>query len=154
MPIVYASDGLRARDNGVWGEQKLSFLDEFVPRALQATTRKHTRVYLDLFAGPGVNVARGRGTEFDGSPLRALRLHAPGKSDLTFTHAVFVNYSRRDHAALEARIARAVAEGRSLLPEDRILPTQDDANAFIPRFMERIDRRAYVFAFADIEAPR
>lgn len=154
MAIVYAKDGLRARDNGEWAKQKLAFLEDFVPPALQATQRKLTRVYLDLFAGPGRNVGRETGEEFDGSPLRSLRMHAPNNPETTFTHAAFVNYSKRDHAALQARVAAALQDGRSRLPVGRVMPEQGDANALIPQLLTRIDQRAYVFVFADIEAPR
>jgi hypothetical protein len=36
-----ASDGLPARRNGAWARDKLSFFDEFLPPALQATNAPH-----------------------------------------------------------------------------------------------------------------
>src|SRR6185503_18513669 len=56
LPDVIAQDGLPARDSGRWGLTKLSFLDDYCPAALQATKRKLQRCYVDLFAGPGINV--------------------------------------------------------------------------------------------------
>ena len=56
MPTRIASDGLRARENGEWAVTKLLFLDRFGPTAIDATRRKHNRVFVDLFAGPGMNI--------------------------------------------------------------------------------------------------
>src|SRR2546425_10882784 len=101
MKTVTAKDGLLARDSGPWGLTKLSFLDHYCPAAIQATARKLQRYYVDLFAGPGVNVVRGtRDAEYDGSPLRVLRYVGRQRNDLTFTHAVFINAMERDHQAL------------------------------------------------------
>jgi three-Cys-motif partner protein len=154
MPELLAQDGLRARDNGPWGRQKLSYIDAFAPPALLATERKRSRWYVDLFAGPGMNVERGSGAEFRGSPLRALFLHAKNRPDLHFTDAVFVNYMRRDHDALLARVDRAYDLGGCVIPRDRILVINADANDYLPELFRRIHPEAYVFAFADIEAPR
>src|SRR6266700_3859860 len=72
MKPVTAADGLLARDSGPWGLTKLSFLDSYCPAAIQATERKLQRYYVDVFAGPGVNVIRGAGAaEYEGSPVRA-----------------------------------------------------------------------------------
>ena len=59
---------------------------------------------------------RGTGAEFEGSPLRALRMHALGRRDLHFTHAHFVNASPDDHRALEARVARLYEARNALVP--------------------------------------
>ncbi len=153
--IVVAQDGLRARDNGPWGLTKLSFLDEYCPSAIQATAKKRQRYYIDLFAGPGRNVVRGRsGEEFDGSPLRVLRYTGAGTHNIAFTHAVFVNASFRDHAALEARVMRMVASGASRIPADHIKCIHGDANAEIGPLLAVIPREAYILVFADMEAPK
>lgn len=152
--IVRATDGLRARDNGAWGEVKLSFLDFFCAPALKATASMPTRVFLDLFAGPGMNVdVKGGGREFEGSTLRALRACAPDGS-CAFTKVVAVNAVGLDHRALEERVARLLAAGQSRLRPDQIELVRGDANAELPRILGTIHPRAYIFAFADIEAPR
>lgn len=148
-----AADGLRARENGEWAEKKLSFLEHFVPPALEATRRKVDRVYIDLFAGPGINV-RGDGKEFTGSALRVLPMHAPHDEAVHFTDAVFVNLSRLDNEALTERIQQAVRDGRSRVPESRIQILKEDANRAIPDILKRFHARAYLLVFADIEAPR
>jgi three-Cys-motif partner protein len=152
---VFASDGLRARDNGAWGRVKLAFLDDFGPVALLATAKMKERYYLDLFAGPGVNIERGgAGAEFEGSPLRALRMTAEGRPDLHFTHAFFVNADRRDHEALVARVDRLVASGESRVARERIKVVNDDSNFVLPRILQAVPTFAYLFVFADIEAPK
>jgi len=152
---VVARDGLRARDNGHWGKTKLSFLDEYCPAAIQATSKKRHRYFVDLFAGPGRNVLRGpSGEEFDGSPLRVLGYRAGGQSGNAFTDAVFVNASRRDHEALRTRVERLVGSGQSMIPTNRIKCIYGDANQKIGSILEAIPREAYVMVFADMEAPR
>lgn len=152
--VVAASDGLRARDNGPWGVTKLSFLDEYCPYAIQATAKKQQRYYIDLFAGPGRNVMRGRpGEEFDGSPLRVLRYSGGQRPDLSFTDAVFVNASYRDHEALKARVQKIVNAGQSRIPIERIDCRHGDANSEIASILSRVPREAYIMVFADMEAP-
>lgn len=151
---LLASDGLRARDNDAWGRQKLDFLDRYVPGAMRATQRMPTRVYVDLFAGPGKNVERGTGYEFDGSPMRMLRVHAPGDPRLGFTDAVFVNESKRDHLALDTRVQRMHADNQCRIAASRRRVLQGDANLVVPQIMSAIHPRSYVFVFADIEAPK
>lgn len=154
MPELRAGDGLRARDNGPWGRQKLDYIDTFAPPALLATQRKLERWYVDLFAGPGMNVERGTGLEYRGSPMRALSTHARNRPDLHFTHAVFVNDNRRDHEALLTRIDRAFEAGSCVIPRANVSVIHADTNEYLPTLFRRIHLGAYVFAFADIEAPR
>jgi three-Cys-motif partner protein len=151
---LIARDGLRARDSGTWARDKLSFLDEFGPPALTATTRKHQRCYIDLFAGPGLNIDRSTGEEFDGSPLRILGMTSSIDPDIHFTHAVFVNKTEADHEALAVRVDRCCAEGRSFIPRERIGIRHGDANIVIRDIMATIPALAYVLLFADIEAPK
>jgi three-Cys-motif partner protein len=149
--MAEARDGLRARDNGPWGREKLSFLEEYCPPALRATQTKVQRYYIDLFAGPGINIDRETGREFDGSPLRILRMGATGGDAPHFTHAIFINKYLGDHEALEERVGRAVDGGRSLIPRDHIRVLRDDANRVIGPLLEHIHRLAYVLVFADNE---
>jgi len=152
-PDKIALDGLPARDSGSWAQEKLSFIDRFLPVALQATQSKRERHYVDLFAGPGLNIDRTSGAEFPGAAIRALRAAAPNAHGATFTHAHFVNLSRSHHAALRVRSDREVAEGRSRVPGSKIVHLLEDANAAAPRVLARIHQRAYAFVFADSERP-
>jgi len=155
VKVVKAQDGLLARDTGPWGLTKLSFLDYYCPAAIQATERKLQRYYVDLFAGPGINVVRENPTtEYEGSPLRVLRYAGQQREDLSFTHAVFINDMRRDHRALEARVARLVESGQSRLVRENIELIRDDANRAVSGVLGHIPKRAYVLVFADMEAPK
>lgn len=87
-----ASDGLRARVNGPWARRKLEFLTQFGPPALDATVRKRRRIYLDLFAGPGINLTEPQGgEEFPSGALRMLALHGHHAQHPAFTSAYLVN---------------------------------------------------------------
>jgi three-Cys-motif partner protein len=150
--VVTAGDGLRARESGAWGKQKLEFIDRFGPPALAVTKSKRRRVYLDLFAGPGMNVVRdGGGEEFEGSPLRALQMHARGNPSVCFTDAILVNSDVADHEALIQRVNRLVEQGLSRIPLSQIRLIHADANMALPAIMRSIPPLDYVFAFADIE---
>jgi len=77
-----ASDGLPARSVGNWSNEKLFYLRrycEIFNRGMQY--HWSTRVYIDLFAGPGRCVIRGTGEEIDGSPVIAASC-MPGFSHL------------------------------------------------------------------------
>jgi three-Cys-motif partner protein len=155
MKTVMARDGLLARDSGPWGRTKLSFLDHYCPAAIQATERKLQRYYVDLFAGPGVNVVRGTpATEFEGSPLRVLRYVGQQRQDLSFTHAVFINAMQRDHEALQTRVERMLESSESRLARENIDLIPKDANKVIAGVLRKIPQRAYVLVFADMEAPK
>jgi three-Cys-motif partner protein len=151
---VIGSDGLRARDSGEWGKDKLEFLSQFGPVALRATTSKLSRHYVDLFAGPGLNRIRGGGTEFVGSPLRALELQAVGEGVSAFTDAWFVNRDRRDDVALKERVRQSMLAGNSRIHSEHIHCVRGDANEAIYPILQSIHPKSYVFVFADMEAPK
>lgn len=150
-----ASDGLPARRNGRYAEDKLAFLDRFLPPALNATKTKHRRWYLDLFAGPGMCVDTQDSThEYLGSPLRALPATAPTDATVHFTNAVFVNLYERDWAALQQRVEHACSQGRSRVRLTGIQNIRGDSNKLLPGIMREIPVLDYVFVFADIEGVR
>lgn len=152
---LLASDHLIARNNGAWAKDKLSFIDEFVPAALQATQRKLQRCYVDLFAGPGKNVDEDRaGEEFDGSSLRALRACAHSDPRVYLTHRKLVNLDRVDHDALSRRIDLMAEKGELRTARKNVELINGDANQVVHRIMLSIDVKAYVFVMADIEAPK
>lgn len=146
-------DGLRARDNGPWAKEKLSFLDQYVPPALTATEAKLQRFYVDLFSGPGYNVDGETGEGFEGAALRALPMRGV-KSGHHFTHAYLVNLEKEDHDALEARVERLNEAGTLPMPRSHVQHIHWDANRAIYRILREIHLQAYVFVFADIEAPK
>jgi len=147
---LIASDGIRARKNGAWGKEKLSFLNDFVPPALMATNTKVQRYYVDLFAGPGCNVDPDTKEEFDGSAIRVLPMTAPGNPSIHFTDAVLVNNDAEDQQALGKRVSALVTDGICCVPSNRVTFMADDANAVVGRIMKSIDPRAYALVFVDI----
>jgi three-Cys-motif partner protein len=149
---LIAKDGLIARRSGAWARDKLSFLDEYLPPALQATIRKKQVVYVDLFAGPGMNID-DTGKEFEGAALRALKTHAQANADRGFSHAFLVNLDQPADAALRERTENHCADGHCLVPLTEVNFLNEDANEVVHAIMRRIDVKAYVFVFADIEKP-
>src|SRR5262245_30267195 len=70
----YASDGLPARPSGPWIDKKHRLLTYYAN--LFATGMKNlwqSRVYLELFSGPGKCFVRNTRTEGDGSPLKVIQ---------------------------------------------------------------------------------
>lgn len=150
---VSRRDGLIARRNGSWAREKLSFFDDYVPPAIQVTQAKFSsRYYVDLFAGPGVNIDDD-GAEFEGAALRVLKTGATAKPHVGFTNAVLVNVDELAHLALEYRVNRHCEDGRCLIPTARVKCIHRDANAAVTEIMRAIPKYSYLLVFADIEKP-
>ena len=72
--LTDGSDGLPVLSQGSWSRDKLYFLFYFSALFNGGMKRRWPkRVYVDLFAGPGMCVDRTTGQECDGSPMQALR---------------------------------------------------------------------------------
>lgn len=145
---VMASDGLIARDSGDWAQYKLEFLQEYGPVACDATAKKAQRYFVDLFAGPGLNVGRESRKEFEGSSLCALQLR--GKN-AAFTHLIAVNDEQDQHDALGIRIDRCVASAKSHVSHPNIQRIHGSTASHLPSILKSIHRKAYALVFADIE---
>lgn len=158
MPVdntpVMASDGLLARSAGAWAREKLAVLASFLPPALTITGSFGERVFVDAFAGPGLNRTES-GIEFDGSPLLALTARGQGARALTFSRAELVTFEEWEHEALQARIARAQVGGRIVVPPAGIHQHQGDANVKLLEILAAVPRQsAYTLLVADITSPR
>jgi len=71
--ILLGSDGLPVLQVGPWARDKHHFVADYI--GIFATGMKgkwSNRIYIDLFAGPGMCKVRGTGTEIPGSPLLAM----------------------------------------------------------------------------------
>jgi three-Cys-motif partner protein len=147
-PLI-GRDGLLARKAGTWAKEKLDFLDTFGPPALRATVKKHDRIFLDLFAGPGLNVVPDTGEEFPGSPVRIAAMTAHGRPDVTFTRAIFCNLDPESDEALFRRLKALKESGATKVGEMEC--ARCDSNGAVVKLLDSIDPRAYIFAFADIE---
>jgi three-Cys-motif partner protein len=154
---TYGDDGFVVRDNGEWAKRKLEFLEQFGPVALKATRSKRSRVYVDLFAGPGINQPQplqppqAPQAPFAGSPLRALSLRS--SSGETFTDAYFINKNPLDHTALDARISAAIEGGHSHVSRESAHVWLGDANERVTEILDTVHPKSYVFVFADPANP-
>lgn len=157
---VWAADGLPARDQGDWAQQKLQFLGNYQGPALGATKRKRGQTYyIDLFAGPGLNVSidseTGRRQEFSGSPVRALNVIFPGRGAPTrFGGYHFCNLDDVDHLALSERVRRELKRLDGAVAPEVVRCHPGDANLLLPKILATIPDYAYLLVFADIEGPK
>jgi three-Cys-motif partner protein len=145
---VMASDGLIARDSGDWAQFKLEFLQEYGPVACDATATKLQRYFIDLFAGPGLNVGRESKKEFDGSSLCAMQLK--GKR-AAFTHLIACNDKKDQHDALTLRVDRCVAAAKSHITRANIKLIHGNTASHLSSILSSIHPKAYALVFADIE---
>lgn len=94
------------RPGGAWSVEKLVYVERYAGAFTRAMKGKWERlVYIDLLAGPGKGVRRDTGEEFDGSPLRALKVRPPST---ICTWAMFVRVWSRAWAGVSQ--TRTVAE--------------------------------------------
>jgi len=102
-----AQDGLPARVSGPWTREKLTYVEKYASAFMKAMAPKQKAgkwselVYLDLLAGPGRGIDRDSGAEFDGSPLKALKVTP------AFDRLFFADVSRPNVEALRRRIMTA-----------------------------------------------
>jgi len=130
------------RDVGEWSKNKLKILSDYLPVYLQATTRAIERIYIDGFAGPGLNRVKSTGEEIPGSPLVAL--DAKSKNGTRFDRLYFIE-----------RDARAASELRNLVvnrrEERRAQVIRGDVNVELPKLIARLPKRSPTFVFLDTE---
>jgi three-Cys-motif partner protein len=107
------SDGLIARDSGIWAKEKLYYLERCLDIFSVGMKKQWTGklYYVDLFAGPGKCCIRDTKEEMDGSPLLALRFD--------FAKYFFFESDPRCYEALDARVkARAPEKDVKVIPGD------------------------------------
>ena len=130
------------RDVGSWTKNKLKILSDYLPVYLKATTRAMERIYIDGFAGPGLNRVRGTGKIVDGSPLIAL--DAKAENGTTFTRLFFIERDEASALELENTVAQRDTQRRCT-----VIP--GDVNVELPRLIERLPKRSPTFVFLDPE---
>jgi three-Cys-motif partner protein len=142
-----ASDGHLARTNGLYARQKLAFLQRYLPVALQATAKKNSRHFIDVFAGPGRNITRATNIEFDGSPIIAAKARAT-HGQWPFDTIDAYNVDDWAHQALHARFAANASNGS---------PTHTahlgDGLALAAARLQQLERGSYAMMTLDIENP-
>jgi len=138
-----ASDGLPARVSGPWTQVKLAYVQKYASAFMVAMAPKRKQgkwdslVYLDLLAGPGRGIDAKTRSEFDGSPLRALKIHP------TLDRLYFADLDPKNIEALRRRI-----------PEEdlkRVDLRVGDCNALAKQIVARLSRRTLGLAFVDPE---
>jgi len=97
--LVPGSDGLPVRLVREWNNEKLSYVEKYVEMFSTAMKNKWPRrVYIDLFAGPGMSLIEDTGEEVPGSPMLAVEARTP------FSDFFFNDAGRRESAALAQRL--------------------------------------------------
>lgn len=141
--IRLASDGLPARVSGPWTQEKLVYVERYATAFMTAMAPKRTAgkwdqlVYLDLLSGPGRGIDRDTRVEFDGSPLRALRVSPP------FDRLVFGDLKPRNIEVLRRRIS-----GPDVARVDLRV---GDCNNLAREVVAQLSRRTLGLAFVDPE---
>jgi three-Cys-motif partner protein len=130
------------RDVGSWTQDKLKILQQYLPAYLAATTRARERIYVDAFAGPGLNRLRGRNLTIDGSPLIALDARA--RNGTKFDRLFFIER----HPAVAAEL-RGVLKTRDKTQRASVI--EGDVNKELPKLITRIPQRSPTFVFVDPE---
>jgi three-Cys-motif partner protein len=138
-----AQDGLPARVSGPWTREKLTYVEKYATAFMRAMAPKRKQgkwdrlVYLDLLAGPGRGINRDTGIEFDGSPLRALKVEPP------FDRLFFGDLDPRNIEALRRRIPKQDLS--------RVDLRVGDCNALAKDVVAQLSRRTLGLAFVDPE---
>jgi three-Cys-motif partner protein len=127
---------------GDWTRDKLKILELYLPPYLQATTRALERVYVDAFAGPGLNLLERTQQQIDGSPLVALK--AAATNGTRFSRFFFID---EDGEALDELRGHIGALGLS----DRCTLLYGNVNDRLPEVMRRINKRSPTFVFLDTD---
>lgn len=98
--LVTASDGGLALVTGQWSTDKHDYIHRLAGIfSTGMKNRSRFRVFIDLFAGPGLCVNEDTQTEFLGSPLRAINIRD------RFTQYIFNDINPASIAALRRRVA-------------------------------------------------
>jgi three-Cys-motif partner protein len=138
-----AADGYRARPAGPWTRDKLRYMERYASAFMTAMAPKRRQgkwnqlVYIDLLAGPGKGIDRTTRAEFDGSPLRALRVRPK------FDRVYLGDARPRNVAILRRRIATEDLQ--------RVDIEVDDCNVRAGKIVESLPSKTLGLAFIDPE---
>jgi three-Cys-motif partner protein len=131
-----------ARPWSYWTRNKLEILKDYLPAFTTASSKSSECVYLDLMAGQPKNIERHTGTEFDGSPVLAM------KTRPAFSRLRFGELSPTRAAELDTHL-------RGQFPRDnRYQVVQGDCNEMIDAILADLADVAWAptFAFVDQQA--
>lgn len=134
---VCPSDNLPARLVGDWSEDKHYYLKHYIDIFSAGMHKKWpTRVFVDLFSGPGMCCSRESGKFFDGSPLLALKAAHP------FTDYHFSELDPTASQALKKRCAQFKDKGTINL-------YSGDCNSVAAKIAAKVPANALSLAFID-----
>ena len=135
--LTPASDGVSGRCVGVWSKEKVYYIQRYAEIfSTGMKDRFPNRIYVDLFAGPGMCVLDDGSGEFNGSPIAALRTTVP------FSRLHLVENGAEEFAALEIRVNRSErATTVKLYPED--------ANAAVKKIRPHLASSSLALAVID-----
>jgi three-Cys-motif partner protein len=126
-------------DKGCWTALKLICLKYYIPGYLNILAPRHRVAYVDLFAGPGLNlVGSSRSVPLPGSPMIAL-MH-PGTKHRFSCH-LLCDKNEAYCEALGRRVRSWVDEDGHALEADDLVTFNGDANEFarsVPATLKRM----------------
>lgn len=131
-------DGLPVRDAGVWTEDKLAIVRDYLRAFGRACSKKAPTFYFaDGFSGPGINRIRDTAELVPGSPLLAL------ESEPQFAKCLLMDLGEQNIQTMEARTARY---------GERALVRKGDCNVdLVPAMQDALDQRNPCFCLLDPE---
>ena len=130
-------DGLPVLVQGSWSKDKLHFVSYFSSLFnVGMKNRWSKRIYVDLFAGPGICIDRKTGAEFSGSPIEALECPVP------FTHLFFNDLEKKFTDALRERQKRRQ-------PKANVEYLNLDCNQAARQIAKQIPNGSLTLAFID-----
>lgn len=130
------------RQAGSWTQDKLKILQQYLPAYLAATTKALERIYIDAFAGPGLNRLRGGNLTIHGSPLIALDARA--RNGTKFDRLFFIERDRAVAAELRGVLKTSDKTQRATVIDG-------DVNKELPRLITKLHQRSPTFVFVDPE---
>ena len=99
-----SSDGLPVQCVGTWVEDKFFFLERYLNASCEARRKfsdKGNAVFIDLFAGPGKCIIKGKEKEIDSGGIRALN-----RNDASFNNYYYFDIMQANVDALQQRIEK------------------------------------------------
>lgn len=139
--VINAVDGLRARPLGPSTLEKLAYVERYGQAFMAAMAPKRAQgkwdklVYFDLLCGPGICIDRDTLQEYDGSPLRALKVRP------AFDHLFFSDSGQKNIDTLKKRIPAG--------DRNRVTCRKGDCNSLIKEFLADVTDKTLGLAFLD-----
>jgi len=144
------SDSSVTYDKGPWTALKLICLEYYIPAYIDILHRQGRRIaYVDLFAGPGLNLIGSNHTPFPGSPLVPLIHRDTGRC---FDFHLLSDSNRGRAEALRSRMSSWRSKGGSALIDGQdYLILSEDANELARKVPSMLNERGVSHALIFID---